>query len=194
MVGDATQLLNELNAGGEEIRSQLIEQLYPELRRIAEGRMRGERPDHTLQPTALVSEFFLQLARHGPLSFQGRAHFLAAASEAMRRFLIDYARAHRSEKRGGRSLRVQLEDFVLPSRAADVDAVEIGDLLSRLADEEPRMARVVDMRCFGGLTFREIGDALGVDERTAKRDWQVARAWLFSQLRKTDPDVGRRMG
>ena len=156
--------------------------------------MRTERADHTLQPTALVNEFFLQMARRGPLSFGSRSHFLAAASEAMRRLLIDYARAHRSSKRGGNSFRVQLDELALPEQSREVDVVEIGELLEKLAAEEPRMAQVVEMRCFGGLTFREIGEALNLDERTAKRDWQVARAWLFGQLRRGDPSVSRRMG
>ncbi len=184
MIGDVTALLQQLSDGDGGAHAKLIEILHPELRRIADHRMRTERSDHTLQPTALVNEFFLQCARRGPIAWRGRAHFLAAASEAMRRLLIDHARAHRSEKRGGGVLRLQLDDFVLPHAEPFVDALEIGEALDQLAAEEPRMARIVEMRAFGGLTFREIGDALALDERTAKRDWQVARAWLVGRLRK----------
>lgn len=184
MAGDVTALLQQLSEGDEQAHAKLIEILHPELRRIADHRMRTERADHTLQPTALVNEFFLQCARRGPIAWRGRAHFLAAASEAMRRLLIDYARAHRSEKRGGGALRLQLDDLAIPQGQPFIDALEIGEALDQLAQEEPRMARVVEMRSFGGLTFREIGDALSIDERTAKRDWQVARAWLIARLRK----------
>jgi RNA polymerase sigma factor (TIGR02999 family) len=184
MIGEVTSLLQQLNEGDASAHSRLIEILHPELRRIADNRMRTERADHTLQPTALVNEFFLQCARRGPIEWRSRAHFLAAASEAMRRLLIDYARAHRSEKRGGSALRIQLDEFVLPQGGNFVDAIEIGEALDQLSKEEPRMARVVELHCFGGSTFREIGEALSVDERTAKRDWQVARAWLVARLRK----------
>jgi RNA polymerase sigma factor (TIGR02999 family) len=170
MTGEITQILQRLEGGDENARSLLISSLYPELRRIAEGRMRNERSDHTLQPTALVNEFFLQMARQAPLSFRNRAHFLAAASQAMRRLLIDYARSRRTRKRGGNSLRVHLDDFLAPLDGPGVDMIELDDLLNKLAQEEPRMARVV--------------------ERTAKRDWQIARAWLFGRLRRADPNVG----
>ncbi|MEO8372906.1 MAG: ECF-type sigma factor [Candidatus Solibacter sp.] len=184
MTGDVTELLRRYEQGDDGAPAHLISLLYPQLRRIAEGRMRTERAGHTLQPTALVNEFFLQLARHAPLSCRSRWQFLAAASVAMRRLLIDYARAHRADKRGGNVLRVEMEDFAAQGQRRWVDIAEMGDLLEKLAAEEPRMAQVVDLRCFGGLTHAEIGEALGVDERTVKRDWQVARAWLRGHLTK----------
>jgi RNA polymerase sigma factor (TIGR02999 family) len=194
MIGEVTQLLQHMKEGDASAHARLMELLYPELHRIAEGRMRSERPDHTLQPTALVNEFFLQLARRGPISYGGRSHFLAVASEVMRRLLIDYARAHRSAKRGGNVLRVQLDELALPQERGGMDLLEMTELLEKLAQEDPRMARVVEMHLFAGMTFREIADQLGVDERTAKRDWQVARAWLYGQMKKVDPDVSRGMG
>src|SRR5262249_11506792 len=160
------EILQRLDGGDERARSQLVALLYPELRRIAESRMRTERLDHTLQPTALVNEFFLQLARQAPLSCRSRSHFLAAASQALRRLLIDHARSRAAGKRGGNPLRIQLDDFVLQQDDPGLDVVVLGQLLDRLASEEPRMAKVVDMHCFGGLTHQEIGEALGVDERT----------------------------
>jgi RNA polymerase sigma factor (TIGR02999 family) len=180
--GDVTVLLQRIAAGESAAYGQLIDLIYPDLKRIAELRMRSERIDHTLQPSALVNEFFLEMARDQAMGWRDRAHFLAVASQAMRRFLIDHARAHNAQRRGGKQERVLLQDAALWKEP--VDAVVMGDLLERLASEEPRMAKVVDMRCFGGLTHAEIGEVLGIDERTAKRDWQVARAWLKSHLEK----------
>ena len=183
--GDVTVLLGEVEKGSSEARDELIQLLYPDLKRLAESRMRFERKDHTIQPTALVSELFLALHRANGIKWRNRSHFLAVASEMMRRYLIDHARAHRAKKRGGGSISVQLE--ALQAGKEDFDVLEIAELLEKLAVEEPRMARVVDMRCFGKLTHAEIADALGVDERTSKRDWHVARAWMQSQLTKRPP-------
>jgi RNA polymerase sigma-70 factor (ECF subfamily) len=183
-IGDVTLLLRRCATGDPKVKAQLVALMYPELKRIAETRMRHERKDHTLQPTALVNEFFLELARQQDFSWRTRAHFLAVASRAMRRYLIDYARAHNAEKRPDGRLRVQL-DALQPNRIDEAfDAIEIDEILERLAAEDPRMAQVVEMRCFGGLTHEEIAQTIGVDERTVKRDWQVARAWLIGQLRK----------
>lgn len=172
----------EVAAHTEAARNDLLTSLYPELKRIAEQRMRFERADHTLQPTALVSEIFVEFAKQAEFSVNDRAHFLAVASQAMRRLLIDHARSRAAEKRGGGWLRLQLDGLDIPGRANEFDAIEIDDLLTKLAAEDPRMAKVLEMHCFGGLTFPEIGEALGVHEKTAKRDWQVAKAWLFGQL------------
>jgi len=180
---DVSEMLRKMEAGDQEACSSLITILHPELRRIAERRMSSERSDHTLQPTALVNEFFLRLARQERYNWRNRAHFLAAASCAMRNMLIDYARHKGSLQQGGDRIRVHLDDL-MPAR--DVDLAElatIGDLLGTLAGEEPRMAQVVDLHCFGGLTFQEIGDVLDIDERTAMRDWQVAKAWLRGKMR-----------
>jgi len=188
--GDVTLLLRQCAQGQTDVIPHLVEALYPELKRIAERRIRHERADHTLQATALVHEFFLEMARSQEVLWQNRAHFLAVASQAMRRFLIDYARAHTADRRGGKVTKLQLEGLDLVQNVANaqsqdiVELVMMSELLDRLASEEPRMAKVVDMRWFGGLTFAEIGEVLGMDERTAKRDWQVARAWLGAQLRK----------
>jgi RNA polymerase sigma-70 factor, ECF subfamily len=183
-VGDVTALLHRWNQGDAGAQAELLARLYPELKRVAQARMRLERADHTWQPTALVNEFFLQLAAREDLSWKSRAHFLAVASRAMRCLLIDYSRNRRSIKRGGGRLKLQIDELMLPGHDDFYDFVEVNDLLDRLAAEEPRMAQVVELRCFGGLTHGEIAETLGIDERTAKRDWQVARAWLFGQLRK----------
>ena len=155
---------------------------------MAEFRLRNERPDHTLQPTALVNEFFLEFARSATTDWKDRAHFLAVASRAMRRILIDYARAHNSQKRGGGAVMVQLDGLEMGEENHILNFIEISDLLDQLEAEEPRMARVVEMKCYGGLTFAEIGESLEIDERTAKRDWNVARAWLWGKLRNRRDD------
>ncbi|MBC8167365.1 MAG: RNA polymerase subunit sigma-70 [Bryobacteraceae bacterium] len=187
--GDITVLLQEIARGDPEARGQLADLLYPDLKRLAELRMNAERPEHTLQATALVSEFFLEIARARDISFRDRTHFLAVASQAMRRFLIDYARARKAERRGGGRNAVQIELVDLAGQPCEL--VVIGELLDQLAAEEPRMARVVDMRCFGGLTHAEIGETLGIDERTSKRDWRVAKAWLGARLHERAADDDR---
>ena len=191
--GELTQILMQWETADPEVRARGIALMYPELKRIAECHMRSERRDHTLQPTALVNEFFLQMARQHGFRCQNRAHFAAVASRAMRRLLVDYSRARRADKRGGGAAKVPLDGIEAPQTRV-FDILEINENLERLAAEEPRMARVVELRSFGGLTYSEIGEVLGVDERTAKRDWQVARAWLFSRLRKGKPNAGGGMG
>jgi len=158
--------------------------MYPELRRIAEGRMRSERSDHTLQPTALVNEFFLELASSADMSWRTRAHFLAVASRAMRRYLIDYARAHNAAKRPGGRIKLQLDSLGISHPEEAYDALALDDVIEQLQLEDPRVAQVVEMRCFGGLTHAEIAQAIGVDERTVKRDWQFGRAWLLGELKR----------
>jgi RNA polymerase sigma factor (TIGR02999 family) len=182
---EITQLLRRWSAEEPAVRSELIVLLYPELRRIAESRMRSERRDHTLQPTALVNEFFLRLARQEKFQWRNRSHFLAVASRTMLNLLVDYARSHNAQANGGNVFKVQLEGLDVAGHDSGVDPVVIGELLGRLASQEPRASKVVELHCFGGLTFPEIAEILNVDEKTAKRDWQMARAWLRGKLRKS---------
>jgi RNA polymerase sigma factor (TIGR02999 family) len=192
---DITRLLVNWRAASPEEKARVIQLMYPELKRIAEIRMSQERRDHTLQPTALVNEFFLRLARARNIGWQNRAHFLAAASQAMRLLLVDYSRSHNAGKRGGDHMsNMEIEGAEPAQTPRIVDVLEIDELLTALAAEEPRMARVMEMRCFGGLTHAEIAEVLGVDERTVKRDWQVARAWMFNRLRGGSADDRRGMG
>jgi len=188
IAGDVTQLLTRWNAKDPEDQAKLLDLLYPELKRIAEGRMRRERPDHTLQATALVNEFVVRLCTVTQQPWQSRLHFLAIASRAMRRILVDHARAHNSEKRGGPNCKVQLEGSIAEPRPFQ-DILEIHHLLERLSVEDPRMANVVELRYFGGLSNGEVAETLGVAERTVKRDWQVARAWLYAQMHRRNPDA-----
>ena len=173
---------------------QLVQLLYPELKRIAQIHMRKERFDHTWQPTALVSEVFLKLARQPGIEWRDRSHFLMAASKAMRFLLIDHARTHRAGKNGGKMLKIQVDDLDLPHEDRTVEYIVVDRLLRKMATVDKRMADVVELKVFGGLSFIEIGEVLGVHERTAKRDWQVARAWLFGELRGGDDHDGRGVG
>ncbi|HYI92332.1 MAG TPA: ECF-type sigma factor [Bryobacteraceae bacterium] len=173
---------------------QLVQLLYPELKRIAQIHMRKERFDHTWQPTALVSEAFLKLARQPGIEWRDRSHFLMAASKAMRFLLIDHARTHRAGKNGGKMLKIQVDDLDLPHEDRTVEYIAVDRSLRKMATVDKRMADVVELKVFGGLSFIEIGEVLGVHERTAKRDWQVARAWLFGELRGGDDHDGRGVG
>lgn len=173
---------DEWDVTEEAVLAQVFESEYPQLRNIAERHMRRERLDHTLQPTALVNEVFLKMARQKRFTLRGRAHFLAFASRIMRRLLIDLARARQAERRGGGSVFVQLDPKDCPAPNGEIDALELDEVLARLSLEDPRAGKVVELKFFGGLTFDEIGQVLSIDERTAKRDWEFARARLYGYL------------
>ena len=193
-IGEITTLLSNWNGSDPEVGSRLFALTYPELKRIARARMLSEHNDHTLQPTALVGEFFLILARDHNVKFKNRSHFLAVASCSMRRVLIDHARASAAQKRNSPGCLVQLEGLEVGSASDIVDTLAIDEALTALEAEEPRMAKVVELRCFGGLTHAEIAEVLDIDERTSKRDWQVARAWLFGRLKGGHRDEGGTVG
>jgi RNA polymerase sigma-70 factor (ECF subfamily) len=183
------------NLQGQDLATQqLVQVLYPELKRIAQIHMRKERFDHTWQPTALVSEVFLKLARQPGIEWRDRSHFLMAASKAMRFLLIDHARTHRAGKNGGKILKIQVDDVDIPREDRTVEYLVVDRLLRKMTLVDRRMADVVELKVFGGLSFTEIGEVLGVHERTAKRDWQVARAWLFGELRGGGGHDGRGVG
>lgn len=181
-VGEITALLDRWEESDPSIRERLVTLLYPELKRIARAQMRRERPDHTLQATELVNEFYLTLLRHPAFKYQNRNHFYICASKAMRRLLVDHARAHHAEKRGGGAVAFPLETVDPSHHDNSFDLVELDELLTLLDNKDPRMAQIVELKFFGGLTNAEAGDALGIHERTVKRDWQFARAWLIGQL------------
>lgn len=179
---DITLLLNRMRDGDGDARTRLITLVYPQLKKMATLRMRGERRDHTLQPTALVHEVFLRLAGSGDVEWQNRIHFFALAAELMRNILVDAARRRRTVKRGGAAEFVELQDSLASiSERPDV-ILEVDRLLTRLHGLDSRQAKIVEMRYFAGLTEEEIGNALGVSERTVKRDWSMARAWMRKEL------------
>ena len=181
-MSELTQLLNNA-AGGDTISlNQLYDLVFAELRAIAAHKMASERPDHTLQPTALVHEAYLRVGGAKGLKFENRAHFFAAAAEAMRRILVDNARRHSQLKRGGNQERVELNETRIAAPVEDEKLLLVNEALDALAREDPVKAEVVKMRYFVGLKHQEIADALGVSEPTIRRHWAVARVRLFELI------------
>jgi len=161
---------------------KLLAIVYDELRELARKYLRSERTGHTLQPTALVHEAYLRLVDQSRVDWQGRTHFYAVSASAMRRILIDNARARRAAKRGGQWQRVVLDDVVAPPALADVDAVELNDAMEKLAVVDPQQARIVELRFFCGMTVEEVAHILGVSKRKIEGDWTHAKAWLRSEI------------
>jgi len=183
--GALTRILNDLNeAKGDRelISSRLYEQVYGELHRIASRMMRRERPNHTLQSTALVNEVYIKLADESLSNWQGRAHFFGIAARAMRQILVDHARKHTAEKRGGDLQRVTLQDDVALTGGLDLDLMALETALEHLAEQDARMARVVEMRVFAGMISREVAHVIGVSKRTVDEDWKVAKLFLPREL------------
>ena len=178
---EVTTLLDDVARGDPDAMRKLLPLVYDDLRARAGAYMRGERKGHTLQPTALVNEAYMRLVDQQDVPWSGRGHFLAIASKTMRRILIEHARARGARKRQGDWGRIPLNEGVLEGRA-EVDILEIDEALERLAKHDERLARVVELRFFGGLSVEETAGALGVDPRTVKRDWRAARALLFDLL------------
>jgi len=181
--GDITRLLNKLAEGDQQAAAELIPLVYNELRRLAVRRLRRERADHTLQATALVNEAYMKLAAQRGARWQNRAQFFAVASRAMRRILVDYARTQQRAKRGGKQLRVTLEDACVVSPRISEEILAVDESLARLEKLDPRQARIVELRYFTGLTTEEAAEALGVSGKTVVREWNVARAWLYADLK-----------
>lgn len=179
--GDITHLLGS-TGGGDREGMEAIELLYAELRRIAAGLMALERQNHTLQPTAIANEAYLQLVAPSNRNWQNRAHFFATAAQAMRHILVDYGRKKHSQKRGGSFQRVDLDEAAQIGIAPDHDLLQLDEALKRLERIDPRQSRIVELRYFGGLTEEETAEAMGISPRTVKREWSVARAWLYAEL------------
>ena len=180
--GEITRLLAALKGGDRSAESNLVDLVYPDLHAIAQHYMRKERPDHTLQPTALVHEAYLRLMRDQSVDWHSRAHFFAAASIVMRRVLVDHARQRAAAKRPAGKQRVELDDFMSWDSPRIEQLLILDEALTKLADWDSRRARLVEMMYFGGLTEEEAGVVLGVSVRTVKRDWSAARAWLQAQF------------
>jgi len=181
---EVTMLLSALTNGEDGAASKLIPLVYDELRRLAGSYMRRERVDHTLQATALVNEAYLKLIEQRAVNWQSRAHFFGVAAQLMRRILIDYARGHTREKRGGEQKKVSLDEVILFSEQQADELLAVDDSLNLLAKMDPRQARVVELRFFAGLSVEEAAEALGVSPKTVKRDWSVAKAWLYADLKE----------
>jgi RNA polymerase sigma-70 factor (ECF subfamily) len=179
---NVTKLLSRLGKGDPGAESELVDMVFPYLRRLAAHYMRAERPDHTLEPTALVNEAYLRLVRAEDVKWESRAHFFGLAARLMRQVLVDHARGHNADKRFG--IKASLDEVFVYSQEKSSVVLALDEALTHLAEQDPRMSQVVELRFFGGLTFEEIATVLQVSEKTAKRDWQLARVWLHREIRK----------
>jgi RNA polymerase sigma-70 factor (ECF subfamily) len=177
-----TALLQDWRRGNQIAGKELFELMQPELRRIASGYMQRERSGHTLQPTALVNELFLKLIGGASVEWQDRAHFLAIASQQLRRILVDHAREHQAKKRGGEWQATTLVEQSTAARPFEEDLLDLHHALDELSALDPRAAQVIELRYFGGLTEKESAEVLRISVATLKRDWEAGRAWLIDRL------------
>jgi RNA polymerase sigma factor (TIGR02999 family) len=192
---EVSRLITQVRAGDANAVAQLMPLVYDELRRLAALYLRRERGGHTLQATALVHEAYLKLVDQPPAEWQDRAHFLGIAARVMRRVLIDYARGHQAEKRGGEQVRLSFDECQSSIEGATAisdghlaDLLTLDDAMDRLAAVDPKIARLVELRFYGGLSIEETAEVLGVSPATVKREWTLARAWLRREMGgTTDP-------
>jgi RNA polymerase sigma-70 factor, ECF subfamily len=185
---DVTLLLKKLADGNQEAARELIPVIYRELHRLAVSHLRRERPDHTLQPTALVHEAYIKLVAQRNADWHNRAHFFAVASNLMRRILVDYARRQLRAKRGGRQPKLSLDEVVLLSPEGPDKMLALNECLTRLEQLDARQSRIVELRYFGGLTVEEAAAILGISATTVRREWTSAKAYLYGELRNRDGD------
>ena len=180
-----TKLLQDWRAGERSASDALLPLIYDELRRLAHHHLRNERPNHTLQSTALVNEAYLRLVGQNLPKWESRAHFFAIAAQLMRQILVDYARRHRASKRGSGVCMLTLDDAVALPQRKDVDVVALDDALNTLAEVDPRQSRVVELRFFAGLSLEETSEVMGIATATVQRDWTAARAWLHREISRS---------
>jgi RNA polymerase sigma factor (TIGR02999 family) len=182
---EITQMLREWSDGKPEALENLLPLVYDELHRQAANFLRKERPGHTLQTTALINEAYLKLIDRRDVNWQSRTHFFAVAAQAMRRILVDYARAKHREKRGGDNIKLSLESATLvAAEEKGVDLIALDEALNKLAERDEQQARIVELHYFSGLSLEETAEALHVSRATVARDWEAARAWLHRELTK----------
>jgi RNA polymerase sigma factor (TIGR02999 family) len=187
--GQVTLLLKAMKNGDKSAVEKLLPLVYKELHQLARAYMRRERPDHTLQPTALINEAYLRLVRDN-VDWQSRQHFIGVAANVMRRLLVDYARARNAEMRAGGLQRVELEEGLMISSERSDEVLALHDALTNLEAVDPHQAKVVELRYFGGFSVDEIGDILEMSPRSVKRRWALARIWLLKEMKKSrDPDA-----
>lgn len=185
---DVTQLLHAVRDGDPNALDRVMSLVYDEMRKIAAWHLKRERPDHTLQPTELVHETYMRLVQRESRNWENRAHFLGVATQAIRRVLVEHARARQREKRGGGAVRVTLSEGLPSERTLDIDVLMLDEVLTRLGEEEPIEQKIVELRFFGGLTEEETARLLGVSKRSVARHWAFAKAWLFRELGSTRDD------
>ncbi len=179
---DITTLLVRWGRGDQEALDALTPLVYQELRRLANGYLRRERQDHTLEGTALVHEAYLRLIDQNQVEWRSRNHFYALAAELIRRILVDHARARVAAKRGGANIKLSLDESLTPAQEKEQDLVSLDDALNALADADSQQSRIVELRYFGGLTIEETADVLGISPATVKRDWVMAKAFLKREM------------
>ena len=177
-----TQLLQQWSRGDDAALAELTPLVYEELQRLAHHFMEGQRPDHTLQTTALVNEAYLRLADQTNPSWQNRAHFFAVAARAMRQILVDYAKSQRAQKRGGGAFKVELDETAIVSPEESKEIVDLHEALERLTTLDSRKAQVVELKYFGGLNYDEMAEVLKISPVTVRRDWEFAKLWLYTEL------------
>lgn len=181
--GEITQLLTKVKNGDRLAQAALVAIAYNDLRRLGAHFIRRERPGHTLQATALVHETFLRLVQQREMNWHNRAHFFSAAAQTMRRVLVDHARAKYAKKRGGSEDKIAIDDSIMLGGTNFQEFLDLDEALERLSELDPRQGRIVELRFFGGLNEEETAEVLGISARTVKRDWNVARAWLYRALK-----------
>ena len=189
-IQDVSKLLRAWRDGDEAALDELMPRVHQELHRLAHFYMRRERAGHTLQTTALVNEAYVRLVDAREVDWQDRAHFFAISSNLMRRILVDFARKRGYQKRGGKVKKVVLDEELLISPEPDADIERLDDALNALSEFDPRKAKVVEMRFFGGLSVEETAEVLKISTDTVKRDWRLAKVWLLNELQKGGKDEG----
>ena len=185
--GEVTLLLRAMKNGDGSAAGKLLPLVYEELHRLASAFMRRERPGHTLQPTALINEAYMRLAGNG-VDWQSHQHFIAVAAKVMRRILVDYARAHNAEMRGGDLERVELNEEVAVARDRSEEVLAVDQAMAKLQAENPRQAQIVELRYFAGFSVEEVAKILDISPRSVKRDWRDAKEFLFFEIKKGGAD------
>jgi RNA polymerase sigma factor (TIGR02999 family) len=182
-----TDLLARWRAGDERALESLVPLVYAELRSLAHHYLRQERPDHTLQSTALVHEAYVRLVGHEPPTLQNRSHFFGVAARLMREILVEHARGQRAAKRGGGAPTIALDEIGEVARRVDIDLLQLDDALTELARFDERQSRIVELRFFSGLSIDETSEVMGISPATVSREWTTARAWLYRQIARSGP-------
>ena len=179
---DVTRLLQAYRKDNKSVLDELFPVVYAELRKITQNQLNNERGDHTLQPTALVHEAYLRLVKQHSVEWRNRAHFFGLAAEMMRRILVNHAVERKAQKRGGGETRIALDEVMAFTEEREIDLVSIDEALNDLSEFSPRQAKIVELKFFGGLTNEEAAEIIGVSVETIKRDWRVAKSWLYNRL------------
>jgi RNA polymerase sigma factor (TIGR02999 family) len=179
---DVTQLLVDWGKGNKKALDGLMPLVYDELHRIASRYLRRERQGHTLQTTALINEAYMRIVDQNRVNWQSRAHFFGVAAQMMRRILVDHARSHLYAKRGGGAQKLTLDEAIATPQERELDLVALDDALTTLARVDPQQSRIIELRFFGGLTIQETAEVIGISPATVKRDWNMAKAWLYGEI------------